>query len=606
MMEPFFLTHRIHQAFVATLTLSVTLGLLMGCEQQSPKERSKATDQVLAELGVKSPAVNAPEIAGQVTQTPDRGSSIRGRSVDKPADSNLPATGAVSATLDRKIAKPTLVIDDPSKPWTSSNRLPRDTWEVQYIGNAPIGYLHRHTEVSRIQGDQVFKLEANSRTRISLKGKNVDQRLQVLTIERDNGQLMSMEGKMEIGDSVESFNATLIPGLLRLTSNKNGQTSQVNIEWKDSYRGPFAVEQSLLRRPILEMETRKLKYFDPILVKMVDGVVEASETNFTPTMLGGSRELLEVRNMGMFGEIGMQALLWVDKDGESYKSYMPSRDIRSFRTDPETANVLASLFDLKAISTRTIPLGADAVGLTEKRDSDFVGFRISHRTKDPFQFLSTKTNQRLKSVDPNTVDATVYRVDARKELPMGVTVELKEDATWLASAEFIPASDPLVQKLTKACLTANKSIDPSKLTVRERVELCRTELYNRVELKPFDDSVLKVAKVLKNRKANCVEHALLLAATCRAMKIPSRLAFGYQYNQTVDAPSMNFHAWVEYRDGSRWIPVDSTTPDQSFPLDRIKVSDSSFADADPYNDYIGVLKLMADIEIKVLTNVSSR
>ena len=63
---------------------------------------------------------------------------------------------------------------------------------------------------------------------------------------------------------------------------------------------------------------------------------------------------------------------------------------------------------------------------------------------------------------------------------------------------------------------------------------------------------------------------------------------------------MRFHAWVEYRDGAMWLPIDSTEKESGIQLDRLKVIESNYMDANPYDPFLNVVKMMAEFEIKVL------
>ena len=63
---------------------------------------------------------------------------------------------------------------------------------------------------------------------------------------------------------------------------------------------------------------------------------------------------------------------------------------------------------------------------------------------------------------------------------------------------------------------------------------------------------------------------------------------------------MRFHAWIEIREGTRWIPVDST--DAAFPtsIDRIKIRESYFDSENPYTEVLSVYQLLSGLEIQVL------
>lgn len=574
------------------------LALVLGCESKSAKQELEATDAVLAKLeSVTKPVSDAKANSEAPVDLPDLsllggdGSSNSGIADAQQGDS-LPSA--------KKPASSTITVDDPAKPWTTADQLPRDIWEVQYLGNLPVGYLHRHAEVSKTQGKRVFRIEMFGETKVSVQGKSLIQKLRLATLEQDNGDLIQLEGSLEIGDNKQSFKGSVLSGVLRMTNTVNGKVSQTKIDWKESFRGPFAVEQSLIRKPIQEREQRKLKYFDPILVRMVDGLVEADEFVSTPTMLGGTRELLEVRNTALLGDSGLKSLVWVDSNGEGYKTFIASANIRTFRTTPVAAQAVASLFELQALEVRSIPLQGAVQSQLDGAVSESCTYRVTHESKDPFALFSDRTNQRIRSVDAKSADVSVFPVNESQELVGGIAAEERVDPNTLASTELIPASSSIVAKLASAILASDQDLDPEKATVSEKVRVCQKELFKRIQFKEFDNQVQSINQVIRLKKANAVEHAILMTSVCRSLKIPARIAFGYQYNGSSDAPAMRFHAWVEYRDGDKWIPIDSTEKNPGLKLDRIKVIESSYADANPYDPFLNVVRTMADLEIKVL------
>lgn len=593
---------------IALSLWALALTLVFGCEPRSPKQEMAATDAVLMQLeSVAKPDANPKDATSQNTSMDNAANSDVAKLVDD-FGSDQKATEAASppsATSTKKPANPIVSVDDPSKPWTTADQLPRDIWEVQYKGNLPVGYLHRRTEVSKTQGKKVFRIEAEGETRVSIQGQKLIQKLRVTTLEQDNGDLISMEGALEVGETKQTFKGSVLSGVLRLTSTNNGKVAQVNVDWKDSFRGPFAVEQSLLRTPIQERESRKLKYFDPILVRMVDGSVEAEEFVSTPTMLGGTRELLEVRNIAAIGETGLKSLIWVDRNGEGYKSLIASADIRSFRTQPEAAQSIASIFELQTLETRAIPLQGAVQALQDGTLQDSRSFRVTHQSKDPFQLFSDRTNQRIRSIDAKSADVTVLQVNSKNgsgsdDSVGGNANDGRVDPSNLASTQWIPTSSPFVSKLAKALLASNKEVDAKKASVLEIVQSCQKELFSRIQYEEFDNQIQSISQIIRAKKANAVEHAMVLTAVCRSLNVPARIAFGYKYNGSSDMPAMRFHAWVEYQDQGKWFPIDSSEQESAMQLDRIKVSESSFADDNPYAPFMNVFRMMPETEIKVL------
>lgn len=75
---------------------------------------------------------------------------------------------------------------------------------------------------------------------------------------------------------------------------------------------------------------------------------------------------------------------------------------------------------------------------------------------------------------------------------------------------------------------------------------------------------------------------------------------GVKFNRSTEAPAMVFHAWIEIREGARWVPMDSTEDVFPIPLDRIKIRESNFNEANPYLDILKVYRLLPELDIQVM------
>ena len=582
--------------FIFSPLLISFLACVAGCDSRTPVQHADDTDKVLQELGAIPKPIAPKPAMPKLDELATSGASADNESLESNEASSEPQT---------PVPKPTFTFDDQitlSEPWINADLLPREIWEVQYVGNNPVGYLRRKSDVSLAQGNKVFRIEAESRLRVSLNGKALDQRLKVSTLESDSGELINMEGLLEIGESKQSFEGRVVKGLLVLTVNKDGQSTSTSLDWRQDYRGPFAVDQSMIRRPLKPNETRKLQYFDPILAKIVDGKLEAEKYSMkTTTMFGGSRELLEVRNTGTVGDSTMQAIMWVDEKGEGYKSYMASGDIRSFRTEPLAAQIISSISDLRAIAKKATALSGDVDQLLKnKPDVYSQTYQIAHKSKDPFKLFPNRVNQRIKSLNTNTAELTVFRIVAKPEVIGGIADEPESDPDTLSESEFVPSKNPQIQKIASLLIASSPKQATGNAVMFETMNSCRTGLFKRVEIREFDNQIGNITDVLRNKKADCVEHALLLASVCRAKNIPARIALGMIFNRSLDNPEMTFHAWVEFRDGKRWIPIDSS--DSQFPtsIDRIKVMESNFTEANPYVKMVETCRLLPELQIRVM------
>ncbi len=86
------------------------------------------------------------------------------------------------------------------EPWYRPESLDVETWEVQYRGNSPIGYSRRQIELGRVDQTNSVRIEAETKVRIQQNDLDVEQQLTVSTIERPDGELISFEVQMKVGD----------------------------------------------------------------------------------------------------------------------------------------------------------------------------------------------------------------------------------------------------------------------------------------------------------------------------------------------------------------------------------------------------------------------
>jgi len=579
-----------------------------GCNPQTQTEKEAATDRVLQEIGVATPKT-------QPTQTADR--SIA-ENASKASDDKTNETEEGSAKTSSKVSdeakrqaaiaiKPKTTVDVPGKKWISTDALPRENWEVQYIGNTAVGFLRRTSAAALSRGPDVLSHEAESRIRVSIKGAPIEQHVMVKTIERDTGELIKIEFSLEIGSRKQSYKGEVKKEQMTIAGSENDQPFNSTMEFRKDYRGPFAVEQSMLRSPLQPKEMRKLKYFDPILKKVVEGRLEASDFIMTPTLSGGTSELLkllEVRNSASVADNISQSLLWVDEKGEGLKSFVQANDILSFRTDPTQAKLVQSSLELQSAEVALIPLNGPVERLTTNAgDLTSIRYSFSHRVDEPYRMFTDRVGQFIQAKDdPRTVYVTVYQNGRERNAQLENSFETKvdqADQAALKASSFVPADLPQIKKLASGLVAADNSISPKTASNTEKSYACQREIQKRIQLREFDKKIGTVSITLTTKQANCIEHACLFASVCRSLGIPTRIAMGVKYNRSIEMPAMMFHAWIEILDGARWVPLDST--DDAFPtsIDRIKIRESYFDKDNPYPEILSVIRLLPDLRIQV-------
>jgi len=601
--------------------------MLSGCDQRQSNDKAVAKASMLREIGLPTEdSIVRNNSANRDTPSNTNSTNTSNNASTTNSDSNSSNPGAESPSsevtttpkTDRTSAdgatEPTTRIevnrakakaDEREQPWLSSDRIPRTQWEIQYEGNQPVGYIRRSVELSRVSDpaqsskESTLRIEGESRVFITRKGQTTEQRTQVITIERPNGELLRLEGSLQNGTNKTRFQGSIRDGNLRFESIGEGRPVSVTIPWTENDRGPFAIEQSLMRSPITEKEVREVRYFDPIQMRMVDARLEAFEFLETPIYDGTTERLLEIQSTSRIGDTERRAILWVDALGESHKSYLPGIDYRSFRCDAKTARLRVAQADIEGLTIKDVPMFGDTPQI---HTSTKATYRVELRSIDSKLSLSNRTNQAVRVINPRTAEVTVYGssevASTSKESTSPFESEPNADPSALRPSPIISSSNPQILLLGRLLLEAqglNKSDSKSAKAVA-----IRDGISKRLPVIPFDRSVRLAEKVLVAGKGHCVDHSVVLAATLRASQIPARIAIGFLANQSTARPMLAFHAWVEYHDGEHWIPIDSSRESSELKPDRIKFTEVEFDSLNPYDDLLPTLRLASNLEVSVV------
>jgi transglutaminase-like putative cysteine protease len=159
----------------------------------------------------------------------------------------------------------------------------------------------------------------------------------------------------------------------------------------------------------------------------------------------------------------------------------------------------------------------------------------------------------------------------------------------LASSELIRLDDPLLQELAA-------NVDDS-LTPRQTALALEKLVHATIQQTSFSIAFASSSDVLKSKRGDCTEFAVLLTALCRTKKIPARVVLGLVYapfrpmesqqnsdknisneNNSDNAEAgMLFHLWNEVLIDGIWQPLDAVLALGGADAARIKIADDNLA-----------------------------
>jgi hypothetical protein len=356
------------------------------------------------------------------------------------------------------------------------------------------------------------------------------------------------------------------------------------MEWKDEWRGFFGQYQVLFEMDFTPGTVTNFNVLLPLMNQVAEGRMEVIGREAVDTSMG-RLDLVRIDSTLKFSEIEMQIVYWVDDAGDMVKEWVRQGDITMERTVKEIALAANEDFDLyDAVNVKVSIQSGDVHGKTS------INYLLRRLSGEPLKgpFLHDASQQ----VTENSDGSLSIRV--RK-----ITPESHIEAALVAGANSLPTAgdlegntlievkDAVVQEMAGS--VARDATDPWDIA-RELERM----VHGRIRKKNLSQGFNSAATTAKLLEGDCTEHAVLLAAVCRARQIPCRVAVGLVYARGI----MAYHMWNEVWIEDRWVPLDATMGRGYVGPGHIKVQVSDLDGIAPFAAFVPVLELIGDLEIE--------
>jgi transglutaminase-like putative cysteine protease len=218
-------------------------------------------------------------------------------------------------------------------------------------------------------------------------------------------------------------------------------------------------------------------------------------------------------------------------------------------------------------------------------------YRVSLANGQAAKAFAQGSTQRILSATDGIAEIAVRALRPGDALGNEFPIDDPPGAAELAANALIQSDDPLVQELARGI--APDRTDPWEVAVALEQHVRRY-----VSNRNFAQAMASAADVVRSREGDCTEHAVLLAALCRARNIPARVAIGLVYSDGVGG--FAYHMWTEAWIADRWVPLDSTLALGGIGAAHLKVSHSDLRGVDPLIHFLPVFQLIGNLRIEVI------
>ncbi len=503
------------------------------------------------------------------------GCGVQLQAVDGPTDA---AKESRAQSKPDKASKP----DEAHEPFA-------EFWNTVFLRGDKVGHLHyKATEVPAKTGmGKWLHFEVENEITIKRFGQSTKQRLLLSNLETKDGQLLEFSSQYQPGTAPIKVTGRYDDEdgeSLEISVQTEGKAETSWIKWDKSWGGFFAVEQSLMRQPMKPGEKRTIKALQPVFNQMGEVQLEAVDWEETD-MLTGQQELLRVESSVSLAGQQFKQTMWTDRAGGVLKTHDKILGLMAYRTTKEIA--------LKDIGELTFDLGEMSVvrvkrKLTKAHDTKRIVYRAHLKDDEIKGAFPVGATQSVELLDENTAKITVQAI--RPDQPEA----LAAPADPPSDAERQPNS--LIQSDNGLIVEMAREVVPTEENSWKVAKALEKLVDQKISTVNFSQAFLPAAEVAKSLEGDCTEHAVLLAALCRAREIPARVAIGLVHF----GGGFAYHMWTEVWIDDRWIPLDATLGKGGIGAAHIKLADSSLKGANAYSAFLPVTRIMGRLELEVL------
>ncbi len=462
------------------------------------------------------------------------------------------------------------------------------SWRVTCMGDSKVGYSQvTEQELKSPTGERFILVELKDKTRVKRFKQKTNQSYSCRSLLDGEGKLIGFVSELDAGSGLLTTRGRVKGDRLRLETANRAETQIDSVAWQASYRGHGADELSLRETPLKPGETRTIEMLAPLVHQVMKVTWKAKDYADVVLPDGKTMKLLEIEETSALPAISIEGTRWVDEKGLVWMVSLPTLAQTTYRTTE--ANALADdggAFDLGIASVvkAEFPAGVK----DDPHGSKRVVYQAKLKRANPAKSFLQGTTQSIRQVDDRTIEVDVIAVRPNEPMEIEMRSDVPPVAGDIEPNALIQSKDSRVLALAKEVAPA----DPWKMA-----QAAEKLVFQRIKKKNFSQAIASAADVAEHLEGDCTEHAVLLAAICRAKGIPARVAIGLVHFEH----GFGYHMWTEVWIGERWVPLDATLGRGGIGAAHLKVANSNLKGASPLASFLPVVPLLSQLELNVLS-----
>jgi hypothetical protein len=452
-----------------------------------------------------------------------------------------------------------------------------DYWFAVGVEGQRVGYVNWAAKEMEKNGKSFAVGVRYLNLTVSRFGSAVTQWGEESTVETLAGEVLITSMRQGLGKDQALAVTGVVEGKTLKVKGDGAAAGATDTPWVEGVVG-------LAREPRLYKEL-KLKagegYEFPSYIPTVNRVVkttltyEGEETRVLWDKTPAQKLLRFVTKPEPIGKVKLPAsTTWVD--AETFEPLMLETDFPSFggrltflRTTKEAATVAVTK-PIELFNVQSIRLDREIPGIHGKGS---VVYKVAiPRDDDPTTVFATDTRQVVKNLDDKAKTFELH-VSASHGPVKDAAAQPAPGKEFVASNFFINWDNDAVKAHAAKATTGL----PATATAWDKAVAVERWVKANMKAFEFSQAMASADNVAKTLSGDCTEYAMLSAAMCRALGVPSRTALGVVYAPGPGGkPYLAYHMWFEVYAGDQWVPLDATLGLGGVGPGHVKITDHSW------------------------------
>lgn len=470
---------------------------------------------------------------------------------------------------------------------------PEEHWYVVNLQGQKCGYMH---STIKPVGDEVHTA---STMKFAIRRGEIGVEITVEQRQREtlDGRPLAFRQTMLMGEQPMTTEGEIKDGKIHLTQNNMGAVFKHEFDFDPDIKFAWGMQLEQLKHGLAPGTSFTLKSYDPSvnlkepfeITLKVDGKEKVELPD------GTKRELTKITSTMQLGA-PIESESWVDDDGLPLMMdfQMGAFSLRVLHATEQQALEGGEAPEL--FLNTFIP-----VAKTIKPDARKITYRlrIPEGKGGRLPDLPETAMQKIKRVSDREVLLTVQRLDwdALRKIKKN-TFDEAIGKEYLKASSMLDANDARIKRLAKRAIKGQDTPAAMADALRQRI----TEF---VKDKGLDVGFATASEVVRNKKGDCTEHGVLLAAVARAAGLPSRGVSGIvKVPEGALSPEkgclFGYHMWTQVYIAGQWVDIDAALRQTDCDATHIALALMPLNDEGMAGSVVAILPLLGQVEMEVL------